>query len=348
MAARRIPVDPASRPRRRLQLCIPLIAFVLMFSAVAAPSSARAEDRTADAVLSAVMRLQAKVPADSRSAASLGTERDGSGVVIDGDGLVVTTGYLITEAESITLTLPDGRKVAATPVAYDNDSGFGLVRAAEPLKIKPIELGDSSGLKVRDRVLVVSFGGADAALPALVVSRRTFAGYWEYLLDNAIFTIPAHPAFSGAALISAEGKLIGIGSLAVSDPVGGDDPLPGNMFIPINRLKPILADLLEKGRAAGPKRPWLGLNSQSIMGRIFVTRVTDGGPAAAAGIKQGDLVLGIGGKPVNGLEDFYRRLWAQGEAGTTVALDMLHGLEVTRIDVKTADHYAFLKNRPSY
>jgi S1-C subfamily serine protease len=348
MAARRFPAA-AARPRHRPDRWSALVASVLLLGAIAAPNPGRADDQTpADKVLSAVMRLQAKVPEDARTARYLGTERDGSGVAIDSDGLVLTAGYLIAEAESITLTLADGRKVAANPVAYDNDSGFGLVRATEPLKVKPIELGDSGTLKVRDRALVASFGGADAALPALVVSRRTFAGYWEYLLQNAIFTVPPHPAFSGAALIAADGKLVGIGSLAVGDAAGGDDAIPGNMFIPINRLKPILADLLEKGRAAGPKRPWLGINSQAVLGRIFVTRVTEGGPAAAAGIKQGDLVLGIGGRPVTDLEDFYRRLWASGEAGAAVPLDVLQGVTVKRIEVKSADRHDFFKTRRSY
>jgi len=341
MASRRFSAAPA-----RL---IAFAASILVLGAVigSAPGCA-ADDVVPDSALSAVVRLQATVPGDARSASYLGTERDGSGVAIDGEGLVLTAGYLIVEAESITLTLADGRKVAATPVAYDNDSGFGLVRAIEPLKVKPIELGDSAPLRVRDRALVASFGGSAIALPALVVSRRSFAGYWEYLLENAIFTVPAHPAFSGAALISTDGKLVGIGSLAVPDAVGDNAEVPGNMFIPINRLKPILADLLEKGRAAGPKHPWLGINSQALFGRLFVTRVTAGGPAATAGIKQGDLVLGIGGEPVTDLEGFYRRLWASGEAGTTVQLDVLQGVKVNRIEVKSVDRYDFLKLGRSY
>ena len=349
MATRGFSAGPAQPLRPATGRLIALAAFVLLLGAIvgSAPGCA-ADDSVPDSVLAAVVRLQATVPSDARSATYLGTERDGSGVVIDGEGLVLTAGYLIVEAESISLTLSDGRKVAANPIAYDNDTGFGLVRATEPLKVKPIELGDSTPLRVRDRALVASSGGSVMALPALVVSRRSFAGYWEYLLENAIFTVPAHPAFSGAALISPDGKLVGIGSLAVPNAVGGDAAISGNMFIPINRLKPILADLLEKGRGAGPKHPWLGINSQAVLGRLFVTRVTAGGPAATAGIKEGDLVLGIGGQSVTDLEGFYRRLWASGEAGATVPLDVLQGVKVNRIDVKSVDRYDFLKLGRSY
>ncbi|NKB20218.1 MAG: PDZ domain-containing protein [Alphaproteobacteria bacterium] len=303
---------------------------------------------TVDGVLDAVVQVISKVPAEARTARSLGTNRDGSGVIIDSNGLVLTIGYAILEAESTEIVLSNGEKVSARAVAYDHASGFGLLRANKKLTVKPVELGSSDKLSVRDPILMVSHGGRKAALPGLVVSRRPFAGTWEYMLENAIYTAPPHPAFGGAALFSAKGKLVGIGSLIVGDAVEPGHATPGNMFIPIDQLKPILGDLLEKGRAAGPHRPWLGLYPQEILGRIFVSRIANGGPAQTAGVKQGDLVVGIGGTPVTSLIEYYRRIWKLGNAGVSVPLDILQGAKVRSISVKSSDRYKWLKLEHSY
>lgn len=321
---------------------------LLCFTAqgIAAPSpDAKA---TAQSVFDSIVRVTTRIPSSARTAATLGRERDGSGVVIDSNGLVLTIGYVMLEAEEAVIGLADGSKIPASLIAYDYDTGFGLLRATRPLGVKPIDLGDSEALTEKDRVMVSSFGGQAMAMPAFVVSRRAFAGYWEYLLDNAIYTAPPHPAFGGAALLSGDGKLVGIGSLVIPDAAGPQQALPGNMFIPINRLKPILADLLEKGRAATPRRPWLGLFSQEVHGRLFVTRVSSDGPAQAAGIKSGDLVVGIGGKPFKGLADFYRKVWALGAPGVIVPLDVVRGAAVKPIPIKSGDRYRWLKLDRSY
>ena len=186
------------------------------------------------------------------------------------------------------------------------------------------------------------------AMAALMVSRRSFAGYWEYLLEKAIFTAPPHPAFGGAALISSNGKLLGIGSLIVPDAAGSEQQVPGNMFIPVDQLKPILGELLDKGRTSAPRRPWLGLYSQPIHGRLFVTRIAADGPAQIAGMRQGYLVIGVGGKAVTGLADFYRKLWALGTSGVTVQLNVLRGTSITPISIKSGDRYQWLRLNRSY
>ncbi|MGB0575526.1 MAG: S1C family serine protease [Alphaproteobacteria bacterium] len=303
---------------------------------------------TVDGVLEAVVQVVSKVPAEARTARSLGTNRDGSGVIIDSNGLILTIGYAILEAESTEIILSSGKRVTARTIAYDHASGFGLLRANEKLSAKPVELGDSRDLAVRDPILMVSHGGRKGALPGLVVSRRPFAGSWEYMLEKAIYTAPPHPAFGGAALFSSKGKLVGIGSLIVGDAVEPGHATPGNMFIPIDQLKPILGDLLEKGRAAGPHRPWLGLYAQEIQGRLFVSRTARGGPAQAAGVKQGDLVVGVAGEPVTSLIDFYRRVWKLGDAGISVPLDILQGAKVRPISIKSTDRYKWLKLDHSY
>src|ERR1700736_6487530 len=270
--------------------------------------------------LEAVVRVPAEIPAGARTASVLGTERDGSGVVIDDAGLIVTTGYLITEAMAAEVTTAAGRASRAEIIGFDTESGLGLLRAAEPLEVKPMPIGTAKGLAERTPVIVAGHGGAEAAQAAVVVSRRTFAGYWEYLLEDAIFTAPPCPAWSGAALLGPDGKLAGIGSLIVGDAAAG---LPGNMFVPIERLQPVMGDLLALGRPASPPRPWLGVNLRESDGKLVVGRVASDGPGDRAGVRHGDRVTAIDGTPVTDLAGFYRSLWQLGDAGIPVRLSVI-------------------------
>jgi S1-C subfamily serine protease len=298
--------------------------------------------------LDSVVQISAVVPGDARTAATLGTAREGSGVVIDDGGLILTIGYLILEANEVSVAGVGPKPVVAHIVAYDHESGFGLVRTQHPLGVTPLALGDSAALRLRQPLLVVSRVGDLEAGGVYVVDRRVFAGYWEYLLEDAIFTAPPRADFGGAALIDQNGRLVGIGSLIVNDAGQGEAPIPGNMFVPIDELKPILGDLLANGRRSNPARPWLGLSLEEHRGRVFVTRVTPEGPAAKAGIAVNDLILGLGGTPVGGLVDFYRKLWSLGDAGVTAPLDLLQGVDTRATSVRSGDRYRFLKLNPTY
>jgi len=296
--------------------------------------------------LEAIVGVHATIPADARTAEVLGTEREGSGVVIDEAGLVLTIGYLIMESNEAAIELPAGGKVPAEVVAYDYDSGFGLLRPLSPIDVAPIQFGSSDELEERSQVLVASSG--DSATPAYVVSRRDFAGYWEYLLPNAIFTAPPHTGFGGAALIGPDGRLLGIGSLIVGDAAAVDHPLPGNMFVPIDALKPILEDLIANGRAATPPRPWLGLYTEEVRGRLFVNRVAPDGPAATAGLAINDVIVAVEGATVRGQADFYRKIWALGESGVSVPLTVMTDDGLAEITVTSGDRYDYLKLNPTY
>jgi S1-C subfamily serine protease len=323
-----------------------IVAVAVIVGHAALP--ARAQPMTMDDLASAVVGLKAHIDPEGRTVGTLGVERSGSGIVISSDGLVLTIGYLMVEAHAVEVTTNDGHVVTAGVVGYDHETGFGLLRASAPLKVRPMGLGRSADIKEGDPVLVASAGGTDMVGAAHVAAKREFAGSWEYLLEEAIFTAPPHPVWSGAALINREGKLVGVGSLIVGDATGKGQAGPGNMFVPIDKLAPILADLISEGRAQGPPRPWLGLTTEEVGGRLLVSRVAAGGPAEKAGIKRGDVVVGVSGQTAKTLAEFYRMVWAKGGAGATVPLDVLQNNAKRRIDVPSADRMDHLKLKSTF
>jgi S1-C subfamily serine protease len=324
------------------------VLLVAAWTALAAGFGAPARAQSLEDLISAVVRIKTHINPDGQTVPGLGREREGSGIVIDADGLVLTIGYLMVEAYAAEVMTNDGRTVPANVVGYDHESGFGLLRAMEPLRLKPMPLGRSGEVKERDVVVIASGGGAHMVAPAVVVAKREFAGNWEYMLDEAIFTSPPHPAWSGAALVSRDGKLVGVGSLIVGDAGGSPEKTPGNMFVPIDRLPPILAELLADGRIAGPGRPWLGVNADEVRGRLMVGRVTPGGPAEKAGLQRGDIIVGVDGEMPKSLADFYRKIWARGAAGAAIPLDVLQQNAVRRIDVRSINRLDLLKLRSTF
>lgn len=322
----------------------------LLLALACAAGPALPQDRSAadaEATLSAVVRVQSRILPDARTAPTLGARRAGSGVLVR-EGYVLTIGYLVIEAEAIEVTAGDGKSVPATLAAYDHATGFGLLKLVAPLSGKPLPLGDSALLAERDAAMVVGYGGREALNLVTVVSRRPFSGSWEYLLDAAIFTYPPVHNWSGAALISARGELLGVGSLIVPDAGGDGTPSPGNLFVPIDLVKPILDDLIAHGRAPGPRRPWLGVYTEELRGRLFVSRVAREGPAERAGLASGDIVIGVGGEEVASLADFYRKVWARGAAGVEVPLRVVQGLQVKDLSVRSIDRLEYFRRKPSY
>ena len=333
-------------PRRAVSCFRQAIAIAAIALAVSWAASARAT--TLDELTSAVVRIKTFINPDGTSVSNLGREREGSGIVIDESGLVLTIGYLMVEAHAAEIVTNSGRTLAATIVGYDHETGFGLLRTLEPPKIKPLAFGQSAGVKEQDPALVVSYGGSGAVLPVHVVSRREFTGSWEYLVEGALFTSSPHPAWSGAALINREGKLIGVGSLIVGDAKGESEPSPGNMFVPIDLLSPILGDLLAQGRVAGAGKPWLGLNAQAAQGRLLVGRVAPGSPAERAGLRRGDIIVGVNGERTRTLSELYRKVWSTGAAGVTVPLDVLSDRSPRRIDVQSVNRLDTLKLQSTF
>lgn len=304
-------------------------------------------DPTMGEIMNAVVEVHAEIRANARTVETLGPTRTASGVLIGEDGLIVTIGYVIMEAERLRVRTRDGDLVLADFVAYDHDSGFGLLRAREPLGATPLVMGDSSALDEGERLLVVSVGTGMPISPVQVVSRRAFAGYWEYLLDSAIFTMPPHREYGGAALVDQSGKLVGIGSLLINDAPGVGEQGFGNMFIPVAVLKPVLRSLVGTGRAGVPARPWLGIYAQEFEGRLFIRKLAIDGPGEQAGLKPGEIILGVGGQSVKGLGDFLRKVHARGAAGTEVPLDILShetdDFAVRQIAVKSRDRHGWLR-----
>jgi S1-C subfamily serine protease len=321
----------------------PIILYILLFAFVVHASAEQATEE----ILKAVVKIRAIVPKDARSARTLGTEREGHGVVIDSKGHILTIGYLISDAETIEVTGPEGKPVKATFVGYDHNTGFGLLRTENPLNVVPMKLGQSSAVKEGDPMLVAGYGGKDSVQVGQVIARKEFVGYWEYLIENAIFITPPYANFGGAALIDRDGRLMGIGSIYTQMAIQGLGSIPCNMFVPIDLLNPILSDLMTRGRSRESPRPWLGLNAEETHGRVFITRITSEGPAERAGLQPGDLILTVNGKPVSDLADFYRKVWALGTAGVDVSLSILRGTQIRDITVHSADRYQSLRPKPT-
>ncbi len=297
-----------------------------------------------DRTLSSVLSLRAEIPGDAYTASLLGTERAGNGVVIGGNGLVLTIGYLITEAETVWLVTGQGTATPAHVVGYDQATGFGLVQALGRLGVPAMEIGTSDAARVGDEVIVAGHGGRAHARKSRITSKREFAGYWEYLLEEAIFTAPPHPSWGGAALIGADGRLQGIGSLLVQEAEQGGTPREGNMFVPIDLLEPILDDLLKFGRVHRTPRPWLGMFTTEAEGDLVVAGLAGGAPAQRADVQVGDVVLKVGDAPVSDLADMFRRIWSLGPAGTVIPLTVARNGDELTIPVRSADRNAFLKS----
>ena len=288
--------------------------------------------------LDAMLLLRSEIPADAFTANLLGTERAGYGVVIGDDGLTLTIGYLITEAQTVWLSTNRGTSVPGTVLAYDQATGFGLVQPLGKLGVAPLPIGSAAGVDTGDTLYVLGHGGLPHALTTQVVAKREFAGYWEYLLDEALFTTPAHPQWGGTALIDRDGRLVGIGSLLVQeqDSAGGEAKQI-NMFVPIDLLAPILPALRSTGTSGLPAHPWLGMYAQDDDGRLVVGGVAQGGPADKAGVKPGDMVIGVAGDRIKGLAPFLRKVWSLGAAGVEVPLMLARDGEVLRVSVRSAD-----------
>ena len=313
---------------------------------IPANAQPKAEDWDFDLerALSSVLIVRATIPTDGFTAQTLGTERAGNGVVIREDGVVLTIGYLITEAETIWLNTVDGRAIAGHVLAYDQETGFGLVQALGRLKLPALQLGTSAAVRPGDRVVVAGGGGRTHAISARIAAKQEFTGYWEYLIDDAIFTAPAHPNWGGAALIGGTGNLLGIGSLHLQQARENGPPEHLNMHVPIDLLKPIYDDLLTLGRPNHPPRPWLGLYATEIDNKVVVAGLANTGPARRANLKTGDIILAVAGEEIGDLAGLYRGIWKQGKAGVEVPLLVYRDGKTMDLNVRSADRARFLKS----
>jgi S1-C subfamily serine protease len=296
-----------------------------------------------EGALRSVMMIRANIPPDASTAQMLGTERSGNAVLIGKDGLALTIGYLINEAETVWLTAPEGQVAQAHVVAIDQSSGFGLVQALGRLDLPTLQIGDSSAVERGDTAVFAASGGRHHALKVDIAGRQPFAGYWEYLLEHPFFTHPAHPVWSGGALLDEDGRLIGIGSLIVQHSMPDGRQTDLNMVVPTELLTPILGELLAAGRTSAPPRPWLGLYCGESEGNIFVQRVTHGGPADLAHLRPGDRIVAVAETEIDDLATLWRAVWAQGSAGATIPLTLLRGTGTFEAEIKSADRAARLK-----
>ena len=297
-----------------------------------------------DTMLSSLVSVRSHVPEDALTAPVLGTERMGNGVVIGDRGLVLTIGYLVTEAQTLWITDRRGAAVPGHVLGYDQESGFGLVQALQPLPAPAMELGSSAECEVGDPVIIAGHGGTDAIVTGRIIAKREFAGYWEYVLDEALFTAPAHPNWGGAALVGPDGRLLGVGSLLVQTVSSSGEQAGANMIVPIDLLKPILEDMKLYGRPNRPARPWLGFLVQDVGDHLVVASTYDGCPADRAGVEVGDLVVEVAGEPIDGLAELFRKVWGIGPAGSEVPLTIVRDGEPRPVVLESIDRDAHLKH----
>ena len=297
-------------------------------------------------IYKSVVKIDSIIPPDARTAQSLGTVRGGNGVVID-DKHILTIGYIVVEAETITITLPDGKKFPGELIGYDHTTGFGILRTIIQSNLTPLKIGDSDQLTKEDFLYVLPYLTEGRPSAVKMVSRRSFAGWWEYFLDKPIYTYPANSSFAGSALINEYGEVLGIGSLYVGDAAATGISSPGNMFVPINDLKPILDDLIENGRRTKDIKPYMGLTSSDNTGQVKITRVNDNGPAAKAGFSVNDTILAVNSEKINNIEDFYKVVWSFGGPGTKLQFDIERNQEKLNIELTTMDRNDFFV-KPKY
>jgi S1-C subfamily serine protease len=299
----------------------------------------------AEDMLKAVVKVHAKIPDSAITAPLLGSEREGNGILIDSDGYILTIGYLILESNRVEVTDPEGQVIEAKYVGYDYETGLGLIQADKLLGVSPLKLGSAAGLKQGDPALVAGHKGSEDVIGVRIVYRGEFVGYWEYLLENAIYTTPPYQNYGGAALIGPDGSLLGVGSIFTRIAVAGFGAVPANMFVPIDLLKPILNDLKTNGRSRQPQKPWLGVFTEEAHGKLFITRLTSGGPGEKSSLKAGDIILKVNQQPVEGQADFYRKVWALGNAGVEVPISILRGTEIKEMTIHSIDRYQLLTSK---
>jgi serine protease Do len=297
-------------------------------------------------IYQSVVKIDSIVPSDARTANSLGTIRGGNGIVID-DKHILTIGYIVVEAETITITLPNGGVVPAELAGYDHTTGFGILKTILPSKLTPLQIGNSDKLNKEDLLYVLPYLTEGAPSAVKMVSRRSFTGWWEYFLDKPIYTHPMNTSFAGSALINEFGELLGIGSLYVSDAAAEGVPMPGNLFVPINDLKPILDDLIVNGKRTADVKPYMGLTSNDDTGQVMVTRVNDDGPAAKAGFKENDIILKVNKINIQDTEKFYKTVWSQGGPGTLLDFEIERNNQIISLKLTTMDRNDFFV-KPKY
>lgn len=347
-----------SRRRPVMTLAAMLLGVALTGPGAAAAEPGSAEDRPRTAALhgqalalqrasNAVVGIEVDAVEEAPSNETLGRRRSGSGVVIGNDGEVLTIGYLLLEADEVSLLLDSGKRVPARVLGMDLASGFGLVQALVPIEVPAVPLARDTGVSPDESLLLVSGGNDGAVSVARLSARHAFSGYWEYHIETALFTRPPRTDHSGAGLFNARGELLGIGSLLVMDTPGEHEAGPGNMFVPVDLLAPIIGELRERGSSRASHRAWLGVNCEEQQGVVRIVRISRNSPAEAAGLEPGDLITGIDGTAVSNLEAFYKRLWSGGGPERNVLLDVQRRGERRTVPVRSVDRMGTLRQARS-
>ena len=286
------------------------------------------------------MALRSLVPDSAMTAELLGTERNSHAVQISADGLLLTVGYSVIEANEIWLTNRKGQTSEAIILAQDYDSGIALLKPASPIGLHFFETATNHILKAGEELFIAA-SEEEELVPVTLNSVGEYSGRWEYLLERALFTLPLYERWSGAALLNSQGQLCGIGSLALGMQNSEGYIEPGNMFIPVDLVTPHLHFLQSHGKKPGQLRPWLGTLIEEHNAEIFIVGIYHGAPAALAGVRPGDIIKAVNGIPVTSVADFLRTMWRQSTAGEEIPLLLSNGKDSREVILESTDRNSF-------
>jgi S1-C subfamily serine protease len=292
--------------------------------------------RLIELVVPATVAVAVEVPETHPSAAILGTERLGTGVVVDRAGLLLTVNYVVIGASSVEVTLLDETRVDGRVVAHDFASGLAVIEISAH-GLAALDLCPSSALGVGQDIFIVAAAGENKrrANSGMITSIAPFDAYWDYSLDRAITTTAMNPGLGGAPLLDSHGRVAGIASLDLNE-IGRF-----TLAIPVDDFLTHRNELLQHGRRVSrPARAWVGLYCYTFRDHVVIAGVLPGTPAEQAGLAAGDVVLTVDGQTIANRHELYSALWLH-RPGDVLEFRVFRNNAVKRLAVPSGDAEKF-------
>jgi S1-C subfamily serine protease len=285
-----------------------------------------------------VVNIQTTVARDHRSVPILGTERMGSGVVVDPAGLILTVNYVVMGGQTVQVSFLRGRRVRAEIVAQDFEIGLALLRIKRQ-GLTAATLRVEGELERGEPVVAVASTGAQERRVAggLVTYLGEFEAHWEYLLERGIVSNAANPGFGGGGLFTLTARLAGIVSLNLNELIRN------SLSIPVEHYREHERELLRYGRVVSrPRRAWLGVFAHVVEEGIVVAAVVPEGPGDRGGLREGDLIVSLNAEKLESRRDLYVSLWRHGP-GEPLTFEVMRDSSLRRVLVTSGDRAEFFR-----